>query len=194
MVIAVEPGVYVPGRFGARVENVFIVTPEGGVELRDAMGVATWLTSTSASTTPGCTVSDLDRSLAFYRDLLGFEVVLEQEKQGGYLGAIVGYPDAHVRMALREAPADRPPPRAVPVRRPRDRRRRGTRAVHDRADARLPDRRRSPPRSTNACAPPASTRSSARRSRSTRARTPAGSALYLRDPDGIILELFQPPK
>jgi Xaa-Pro aminopeptidase len=40
MVIAVEPGVYVPGRFGARVENVFVVTPEGGVELRDAMGIA----------------------------------------------------------------------------------------------------------------------------------------------------------
>lgn len=39
MVLAVEPGVYVPGRFGARVENVFVVTPEGGVELRDAMGV-----------------------------------------------------------------------------------------------------------------------------------------------------------
>jgi D-alanyl-D-alanine dipeptidase len=38
MVIAVEPGVYYPGRFGARVENVFVVTPAGGVELRDAMG------------------------------------------------------------------------------------------------------------------------------------------------------------
>jgi Xaa-Pro aminopeptidase len=38
MVLAVEPGVYFPGRFGARVENVFVVTPEGGVELREAMG------------------------------------------------------------------------------------------------------------------------------------------------------------
>ena len=37
MVLAVEPGVYVPGRYGARVENVFVVTPEGGVELRDAL-------------------------------------------------------------------------------------------------------------------------------------------------------------
>jgi len=34
MVIAVEPGVYFPGRYGARVENVFVVTPDGGVELR----------------------------------------------------------------------------------------------------------------------------------------------------------------
>jgi catechol 2,3-dioxygenase-like lactoylglutathione lyase family enzyme len=47
----------------------------------------------------GYTVSDLDRSVAFYRDLLGCEVIATQEKQGGYLAAIVGYPDAHVRMA-----------------------------------------------------------------------------------------------
>ena len=47
----------------------------------------------------GYTVSDLDRSLAFYRDLLGCEVLATQEKEGGYLAAIVGYADAHVRMA-----------------------------------------------------------------------------------------------
>jgi catechol 2,3-dioxygenase-like lactoylglutathione lyase family enzyme len=47
----------------------------------------------------GFTVSSLDRSLAFYRDVLGLEVVMEQEKEGGYLAAIVGYPGAHVRMA-----------------------------------------------------------------------------------------------
>jgi Xaa-Pro aminopeptidase len=38
MVVAVEPGVYFPGRVGARVENVFVVTPDGGVELRRAFG------------------------------------------------------------------------------------------------------------------------------------------------------------
>ena len=38
MVLAVEPGVYFPGRYGARVENVFIVTPDGGLELREAFG------------------------------------------------------------------------------------------------------------------------------------------------------------
>lgn len=37
MVLAVEPGVYFPGRWGARVENVFVVTAEGGVELRKAL-------------------------------------------------------------------------------------------------------------------------------------------------------------
>jgi catechol 2,3-dioxygenase-like lactoylglutathione lyase family enzyme len=50
------------------------------------------------------TVSDLDRSLAFYRDLLGCEVIATQEKEGGYLAAIVGYPDAHVRMAHLKVP------------------------------------------------------------------------------------------
>ena len=37
MLIAVEPGVYFPGRYGARVENIFVVTPSGGVELREAI-------------------------------------------------------------------------------------------------------------------------------------------------------------
>jgi catechol 2,3-dioxygenase-like lactoylglutathione lyase family enzyme len=52
----------------------------------------------------GYTVSDLERSLGFYRDLLGCEVVATQEKRAGYLAAIVGYPDAHVRMAHLRAP------------------------------------------------------------------------------------------
>ncbi len=47
----------------------------------------------------GYTVEDLDRSVVFYRDLLGCELLGIQERQGGYLAAVVGYPDAHVRMA-----------------------------------------------------------------------------------------------
>jgi Xaa-Pro aminopeptidase len=38
MVLAVEPGVYFPGRFGVRVENVYAVTPAGGVDLREGFG------------------------------------------------------------------------------------------------------------------------------------------------------------
>src|SRR5207253_3278259 len=52
----------------------------------------------------GYTVSDLEQSLRFYRDALGCEVLATQEKQGGYLAAIVGYPDAHVRMAHLSVP------------------------------------------------------------------------------------------
>jgi Xaa-Pro aminopeptidase len=40
MVIAVEPGAYFPRRFGVRVENVFLVTVDGGVELRHALGAS----------------------------------------------------------------------------------------------------------------------------------------------------------
>jgi catechol 2,3-dioxygenase-like lactoylglutathione lyase family enzyme len=47
----------------------------------------------------GLTVADLDRSLHFWRDAMGMEVLFQQEKAGGYLEAVVGEPGAHVRMA-----------------------------------------------------------------------------------------------
>jgi len=47
----------------------------------------------------GLTISDLQRSLRFWRDGMGMEMLFEQEKAGGYLEAIVGEPGAHVRMA-----------------------------------------------------------------------------------------------
>jgi lactoylglutathione lyase len=141
----------------------------------------------------GLTVADLDRSLAFYRDLLGFEVVLEQEKEGGYLGAIVGHPDAHVRMAhVKLAGSDhrielfqylRPSPRA-----------RAERlepwqigpthvclvvddlpALYDRLVAAGVESFLSPPVAVDSGA------------------NAGGLALYLRDPDGTLVELFQPP-
>ena len=37
MVMALEPGVYLPGRFGVRCENLFLVAPDGAVELAQAM-------------------------------------------------------------------------------------------------------------------------------------------------------------
>jgi Xaa-Pro aminopeptidase len=36
MVLALEPGVYFPNRYGARVERMYVVTPGGGRELRAA--------------------------------------------------------------------------------------------------------------------------------------------------------------
>src|SRR5262249_10500281 len=38
MVLALEPGVYFQGRFGARVEELYLVTEGGGVELRERDG------------------------------------------------------------------------------------------------------------------------------------------------------------
>jgi catechol 2,3-dioxygenase-like lactoylglutathione lyase family enzyme len=140
----------------------------------------------------GLTVSDLDRSIAFYRDALGFEVVLTQEKQGGYLGAIVGYPDAHVRMAHLELPGS--PHRIelfeylVPRSAPRTTEPRDVgvthvclvvddlAALHERLDA---------TGLVSFFSDPVEVDTGANR---------GGSALYLRDPDGIILELFQPPR
>lgn len=45
----------------------------------------------------GIVAADLERSLGFYRDLLGFRVVREMEESGPYLEALLGMPGARVR-------------------------------------------------------------------------------------------------
>jgi catechol 2,3-dioxygenase-like lactoylglutathione lyase family enzyme len=51
------------------------------------------------------TVSDLTRTLPFYRDLLGFEVVVERpEIVLEYWRAVVGFPDAVARDAILKIP------------------------------------------------------------------------------------------
>ena len=52
----------------------------------------------------GLTVSDLDRSIAFYRDLLGLELIAQWDSSQPYLRTIVGYPDAELRIALLRLP------------------------------------------------------------------------------------------
>jgi catechol 2,3-dioxygenase-like lactoylglutathione lyase family enzyme len=137
----------------------------------------------------GLTVSSLDRSLAFYRDAVGLDVVLEQEKQGGYLSAITLYPGAHVRMAQLAA-------------------RGGTRIElfeylephgcarpHEPADVGITHlcllvddiqdaRRRLVDAGAEAFSDPVPIDTGA---------NAGGWDLYVRDPDGIVLELFQPP-
>jgi lactoylglutathione lyase len=141
----------------------------------------------------GLTVAELERSLAFYRDLLGFEVVLDQEKEGGYLAAIVGYPDARVRMAHLRLPGSEhrlelfeyasPPPA-----RGREVEPRTIGLTHvcllvadlPRLFEGLRDRG-----VDSWFSPPVEIDSGANR---------GGRALYLRDPDGVILELFEPAR
>lgn len=50
-------------------------------------------------------VADLDRSVAFYSGLLGMELVHEQVQANEYTSALVGYPDAHLRVAQLAVPS-----------------------------------------------------------------------------------------
>jgi catechol 2,3-dioxygenase-like lactoylglutathione lyase family enzyme len=45
------------------------------------------------------TVADLDRSIEFYRDLLGFDLIHTQVQANEYTRRLVGYPDAHLKVA-----------------------------------------------------------------------------------------------
>lgn len=137
------------------------------------------------------TVSDLDRAVDFYRDVLGCEVLAEQEKQGGYLAAIVGYGDAHVRMAHLRVPGGEHVIELFQYLAP----------AGERANVAPPnvgashlcflvddlpglyERLRSQG-VDSFVSPPVEVDTGVNR---------GGWALYLKDPDGITVELFQPP-
>ena len=139
----------------------------------------------------GFTVSDLDRSLAFYRDLLGCELIATQEKEGGYLAAIVGYPDAHVRMAHLRVPGGEHVIELFEYRSPS-----GDRAdVQPRnvgashlcfivADLQATYETLLEQGVTSFVSPPIEVDTGINR---------GGFGIYLRDPDGITVEIFQPP-
>jgi catechol 2,3-dioxygenase-like lactoylglutathione lyase family enzyme len=44
-------------------------------------------------------VSDIEQSEAFYRDVLGLELVLRQDQANEYTASLVGYPNASLRVA-----------------------------------------------------------------------------------------------
>ena len=139
----------------------------------------------------GYTISDLDRSVAFYRDLLGCEVIATQEKEGGYLAAIVGYPDAHVRMAHLRVPGGEhvlelfeylaPPGGRADVE-PRNVGASHLCFVVGDLPALYELLREHGV--TSFVSPPVEVDTGINR---------GGLALYLRDPDGITVELFEPP-
>jgi lactoylglutathione lyase len=137
----------------------------------------------------GLTVRDLDRSVAFYRDLLGCSVVMEQSKVGGYLAAIVGYPDVSVRMAHLRAPSGElvielfeyvsPPTIDVELE--------PAKVGNAHLCFLVPDLdavyARLVPTGVSFFSPPVVVDTGA---------NAGGKGLYLRDPDGIVLELFEP--
>jgi catechol 2,3-dioxygenase-like lactoylglutathione lyase family enzyme len=51
----------------------------------------------------GFVVSDMDRSVSFYRDILGFEVLDDVVREGDYIEAMVGVPGARVRTVFIDA-------------------------------------------------------------------------------------------
>lgn len=50
------------------------------------------------------TVEDLDRSIAFYRDLLGFELVQTRERRGVEIETVVGFRGVDLRIAFLKIP------------------------------------------------------------------------------------------
>jgi len=54
----------------------------------------------------GITVASLERSIAFYRDLLGLELMFTMVRDTLDIGDIVGYPGARIRIAFVRVPGD----------------------------------------------------------------------------------------
>ncbi len=52
----------------------------------------------------GFTVRSLEASIAFYRDLLGFEVAFQWNPQAPYIRELVGYPDVDLHAAVLRIP------------------------------------------------------------------------------------------
>jgi catechol 2,3-dioxygenase-like lactoylglutathione lyase family enzyme len=139
----------------------------------------------------GLTVTDLDRSVKFYTEVLDCDVVVAQEKRGGYLAAIVGYPDADVKMAHLQPPGGGQRIELFqyrnPVSRPRDLEPRNVGNAHlcfvvDDVDALY---QRVVSRGAETFSAPVEVDTGVNK---------GGAAFYMRDPDGITLEIFQRPK
>ncbi|MEX2202770.1 MAG: VOC family protein [Actinomycetota bacterium] len=141
------------------------------------------------------TVSDLDRSVAFYRDLLGLELVHTQEQDNAYTRRLVGFPDTALRVAQLAVPGQ---PRGISTHdlelveyvRPQGVRREGR--INDPGAAHLAftvtDAWSEYERLTGAAvrfvSPPNAI---------TAGVNVGGYACYFYDPDEIVLELLQPP-
>jgi catechol 2,3-dioxygenase-like lactoylglutathione lyase family enzyme len=138
----------------------------------------------------GLTVSSLERALPFWRDALGMQVVMQQDKQGGYFEAIVGEHGVDVRVAQLEFADGEGRIELFEFRSPR-----GGRVTLRTADvgfahvcvtcdeieallARLIEA------GGEAVSEPVAVDSGA---------NAGGRAVYVRDPDGHVLELFTPP-
>ena len=138
----------------------------------------------------GLTVANLERSLAFWRDALGTDVVMQQDRQGGYFEAIVGEHGVDVRTVQLAFGGEGPRIELFEFRSPRGGHVAGRTAdvgfahvcvVCDDLDAMLE-------RLVGAGGRPVSEPVAV----DTGANA-GGRAVYVRDPDGHTVELFTPP-
>lgn len=134
------------------------------------------------------TVSDLERSLAFYVDILGCEVLWQREITNRYFSQIVGFPDCQVRAAHLRIPGSEHRIELFEYVSPR-----GTRAdirvnnagsshisfLVDDLEAAYGELRS---RGVQFLSPPVAIDAGA---------NAGGRAVYILDPDGITMELFQ---
>lgn len=51
----------------------------------------------------GFVVRDLDRAVAFYRDVIGLKVVATRERQGKPISQVIGYNNAHLKIVVLSA-------------------------------------------------------------------------------------------
>jgi catechol 2,3-dioxygenase-like lactoylglutathione lyase family enzyme len=139
----------------------------------------------------GVTVSDIERSLAFYRDVLGLELLGRQERDDPDLGRIVGYPGARIKMAfLRPVAAAEPVLELLEVVEPRgaavDPETKRPGAVH--LTFTVQDLRATyaalVPRGVRFLSEPVQIETGVNR---------GAWSVYLLDPDGVRLALFEPP-
>ena len=137
------------------------------------------------------TVSDMERSLAFYRDLLELRVVVDRVADAPYLGQVTGFPDVQLRVVyLQPNPPDGHSLELIEYRTHRGQPQHLR--TNDVGTAHLCFR----------VADLAATYEKLRAHGTTFVSAPVpitaganagGSAVYLRDPDGCPLELIQPP-
>ena len=141
------------------------------------------------------TVADLDRSVAFYSDLLGFELVHQQTQDNAYTRRLVGLPDAVLRVAQLAVPGQ---PRGISthdlelVEYLHPKGTGGPGRICDPGAAHLAvtvedageTHRRLMEAGVRFVSPPNAI---------TAGVNEGGSACYFLDPDGIVLELLQPP-
>jgi lactoylglutathione lyase len=52
----------------------------------------------------GLTVRSLEHSIAFYQDILGFQVIFRWNPKAPYIGQLVGYPDVDLHAAILSVP------------------------------------------------------------------------------------------